>query len=123
MASRLRILQKTQQQAREQGRDEIMQPIEEVFEPGDRAALDAYEQELLLHSGAQPLPFEVCATVGTLMRDCMALEHDATKAMESMPPECQPALRSACMHLLEARRDLSQVTVTHETSGASKGHH
>lgn len=57
MASRLRMLKKHQQQQREMGNRSITVHIDELFDAGDQAALDAYEHDLLLHSGAQPLPF------------------------------------------------------------------
>lgn len=58
MAARLRIMAKTQTQAREQGRDLVELHVQELFEAGDRAALEAYEAALSQMTGAVPLPFE-----------------------------------------------------------------
>jgi hypothetical protein len=59
MADRLRLMQRLQQQARDEGRTELEIATEALFSPGDRVALDAYERDLMLHSGARPLFQEV----------------------------------------------------------------
>ena len=56
LADRLRILKKLQAQAKEEGRDTLELPVPAIFEAADQEALDAYEDELLEHSGAQRLP-------------------------------------------------------------------
>ena len=59
MAARLRLMERLQQQFKDQGcTGEVTLHVEELFEAGDRAALAAFEQDCLLHSGAQPLPFD-----------------------------------------------------------------
>ena len=55
MAGRLRILKRLQQQNREMGNRSITLHVDELFEPGDQEALETYERELVLHSGARPL--------------------------------------------------------------------
>lgn len=61
MAESLRTMKKLQNYHREVGDSEVMLPVADLFSPADQAALDAYEAELLEHSGAQRLPFEVPA--------------------------------------------------------------
>lgn len=61
MAARIRILKKLQTQAREEGRDTLELQVPAIFESADQAALDAYEAELLEHSGAVPLGLEIPA--------------------------------------------------------------
>ena len=59
MAARLRILQKLQAQARDRGETTVELHAEEVFEAGDRAALEAFEKAVSEMTGKTPLPFEV----------------------------------------------------------------
>ena len=59
MAARLRILQKLQTQARDRGETTVELHAEEVFEAGDRAALEAFEKAVSEMTGKTPLPFEV----------------------------------------------------------------
>lgn len=61
MADRLRLLKKLQAQAVDEGRTTLELDVRAIFESADQTALDAYEAELLEHSGAQRLPFEVSA--------------------------------------------------------------
>ena len=61
VAHRLRIFRRTQQQARERGEEAVELPVEELFEPLDGAALDAYEAALADLLGQRPLPMEVAS--------------------------------------------------------------
>lgn len=56
MADRLRILKRLQTQAKEEGRDHLEIHVDALWDSKDQEALDAYEEELLEHSGAQRLP-------------------------------------------------------------------
>lgn len=58
VAQRLDIFRRTQQHARERGEDAVELTVEELFEPADAAALDAYEVVLAQLLGQQALPFE-----------------------------------------------------------------
>lgn len=61
MADRLRLLKKLQAQAVDEGRTTLELDVRAIFESADQAALDAYEAELLEHSGAVPLGLEISA--------------------------------------------------------------
>jgi hypothetical protein len=55
MAERLRIMQRLQQQAQDEGRQDLEIATPALFSAADKAALDAYERDLMLHSGAVAL--------------------------------------------------------------------
>jgi hypothetical protein len=61
LTRRLRILQKLQAQARERGETIIELNVAELFEPGDQAAIDAWEAAVAKVTGQQPLPWELSA--------------------------------------------------------------
>ena len=61
MAARLRVFQRLQLQARERGDLTVELHVEELFEPSDVAALDAYERDLAAHMGQVPLGLEMSA--------------------------------------------------------------
>jgi len=58
MARRLRIFKGLAQRHREMGDSDITLALEELFEPGDQQALDAWEKALADHQGFVPLPLE-----------------------------------------------------------------
>lgn len=61
VAQRLDIFRRTQQHARERGEEAVELAVEELFEPLDAAALDAYEAALAELLGQRPLPMEVAS--------------------------------------------------------------
>lgn len=61
MAESLRTNKKLQAYHREVGDAEVLLPIADLFSAKDQAALDAYDAELLEHSGAVPLDFGASA--------------------------------------------------------------
>ena len=60
MATRLRLFRRTAQQAQEADARIDLAP-QELWEPPDQAALEAYEAALNEINGAQPLPMEIPA--------------------------------------------------------------
>ncbi len=58
MAERLQIMAKYQRQARDEGREFVELPVDDLFNAGDRAALEFYQQELARATGQVPLPLE-----------------------------------------------------------------
>lgn len=57
MADCLRTMKRLQQQHRDMGDDEVLMDVRDLFSAKDQAALEAYEEDLVRHSGAQRLPF------------------------------------------------------------------
>lgn len=61
LTTRLRILQKLQMQCRERGETTIDLNVAELFEPGDLAAIEAFEAAKATVLGQVPLPLEISA--------------------------------------------------------------
>jgi len=61
LTHRLRILQKMQIQARERGETVVELNVAELFEPGDLAAIEAWEAAVAKVTGQTPLPWELSA--------------------------------------------------------------
>ena len=61
LTTRLRILKRTAQQARDRGDEEMAFNLAEVFDASDDAALEAFERELAALLGQQPLPYGVAS--------------------------------------------------------------
>lgn len=57
MAKRLKTFQRLAQQARERGDSTVELHINELWEPSDQEAMDAYESVVHEINGARPLPF------------------------------------------------------------------
>ena len=59
LTRRLTILQRLQAQARERGETVIELHVEELFEAGDREAIEAWEAAKAEATGQMPLPLEL----------------------------------------------------------------
>jgi|GEM_PF-5504107 len=61
LTRRLRILQKLQAQYRDMGMATVELDVAELFEPGDQAAIEAFEAAVAKVTGQTPLPWELSA--------------------------------------------------------------
>ncbi len=61
LTTRLRVLQRLQKNHRDMGDTHIELALEELFEPADREALEAFEAAKAQATGQVPLPME-CAS-------------------------------------------------------------
>jgi hypothetical protein len=57
MAERLRVMKKLQMMHKEFGDEDVLLPVQDLFNAGDQVALDLYEKELAQATGARELPF------------------------------------------------------------------